>query len=340
MTLEHRLGRVSRAGSRSPWPWRRAARTRSGGPLERDRGGCSPLLRPEPAQRRAVEDALGREDRGCGVARRARRRTRGGASAGRRSRAYPRHGGAPGGPSSRYARPGSRQLHAARRAGARRGLPAAFGALDPEAAVDRLAFARWLVSPENPLTARVAVNRLWARLFGRGLVPPRRGTSAPRGLDARPTRSCSTGWPSSSASGWDQRALLRTIVSSEAYRQASARRPRAGARPRWDVALRATRASGWRRRWSGTSTLRAAGLLSSKRFGPSVFPPQPDGLWQAAFNGQRNWQESISRTATGAGSTCSCAGRSRTPCSRPSTRRAARRARSSASRRTRRCRPS
>ena len=87
--------------------------------------------------------------------------------------------------------------------------------------------------------------------------------------------------------GWDQKALLRTIVTSRAYRQASAVRAET---------LEADPDGVWLSRYPRQRleaemvrdvTLQAAGLLSAKRFGPSVYPPQPEGLWQAAFNGQR-----------------------------------------------------
>ena len=176
------------------------------------------------------------------------------------------------------------QVHAA--------IPAAFGALDPEAPVDRLAFARWLVSDGNPLTARVTVNRLWARLFGRGLVATE-GDFGSQG--ATPTHPELLDWLAVEfrEGGWDQKALLKTIVTSQAYRQASAVRPET---------LEADPDGVWLSRYPRQRleaemvrdvTLQAAGLLSHKRFGPSVYPPQPEGLWQAAFNGQRNWRESM-----------------------------------------------
>ena len=173
----------------------------------------------------------------------------------------------------------------------RAAIPAAFGGLPDDAPKDRLALARWLMSDGNPLTARVTVNRIWARLFGRGLV----ATEGDFGSQAAlPTHPELLDWLAVEfvESGWDQKALLRRIVSSETYRQSSVVR---------DVDRERDADGAWLARYPRQrleaemvrdTTLLAAGLLSRKRFGPSVFPPQPEGLWQAAFNGQRNWMES------------------------------------------------
>lgn len=176
------------------------------------------------------------------------------------------------------------QVHAA--------IPAAFGALDPDAPVDRLAFARWLVSDDNPLTARVTVNRLWARLFGRGLVATE-GDFGSQG--ATPTHPELLDWLAVEfrEGGWDQKALLKTIVTSRAYRQASAVRPETMEADPDGVWLSRYPRQRLEAEMVRDVTLQAAGLLSDKRYGPSVYPPQPEGLWQAAFNGQRNWRESM-----------------------------------------------
>jgi len=171
-------------------------------------------------------------------------------------------------------------------------VPAAFGSLDPGAPADRLAFARWLVSEENSLTARVQVNRLWARLFGRGIVATE-GDFGSQG--ASPTHPELLDWLAVEfqENGWDQKALLRTIVTSQAYQQASAVRAETmGADPDGVWLSRYPRQR-LEAEMVRDVTLQAAGLLSSKRFGPSVYPPQPEGLWQAAFNGQRDWRESM-----------------------------------------------
>ena len=171
-------------------------------------------------------------------------------------------------------------------------VPAAFGSLDPGAPADRLAFARWLVSDENSLTARVQVNRLWARLFGRGIVPTE-GDFGSQG--ASPTHPELLDWLAVEfrENGWDQKALLRTIVTSQAYQQASAVRAETMEADPDGVWLSRYPRQRLEAEMVRDVTLQAAGLLSSKRFGPSVYPPQPEGLWQAAFNGQRDWRESM-----------------------------------------------
>ncbi|MEM1450780.1 MAG: DUF1553 domain-containing protein [Planctomycetota bacterium] len=181
-----------------------------------------------------------------------------------------------------FLQPGE-QVHAA--------VPAAFPPLPEDAPADRLALARWLVSEENPLTARVAVNRVWSRLFGRGIVATE-GDFGSQG--AQPTHPELLDWLAVEfrESGWDHRALLRTIVTSRAYRQSS--RVHATSLENDPDAVWLSRYP--RQRLEAEMVrdvaLQAAGLLSTKRFGPSVYPPQPEGLWQAAFNGQRNWKES------------------------------------------------
>ncbi len=145
---------------------------------------------------------------------------------------------------------------------------------------NRLGLARWLILPEHPLTARVAVNRFWQELFGVGIVETAEDfgnqgalPSHPRLLDALAARFV--------ASGWDVKALLRSIVLSSTYRQSSAADPRVLAK---DPANRLL-ARGPRHRLDA-ETLRdqalfLGGLLSSRMGGPPVKPPQPAGLWKA-----------------------------------------------------------
>jgi mono/diheme cytochrome c family protein len=173
-------------------------------------------------------------------------------------------------------------------------VPAALHAWPADAPRDRLGLARWIASEQSPLTARVAVNRVWARLFGTGLVETQ-GDFGAQG--AQPSHPALLDWLAVEfmQSGWDQKALLRTIVTSATYRQAS--RADAGALAR-DPQNRLL-ARGPRFRLEAEMVrdvaLSISGLLSHELHGPSVYPPQPDGLWQAAFNGQRTWP-----TSTGA----------------------------------------
>jgi len=143
---------------------------------------------------------------------------------------------------------------------------------------DRLGLARWLVDGRNPLTARVAVNRDWQMFFGAGLVktvddfgtqgePP----SHPELLDWLATEFA--------ASGWDEKALLRLIVTSAAYRQSSRFTPELRARDPDNRLL----GRGPRLRLTAEmirdQALALGGLLVERLGGPSVKPYQPPGLW-------------------------------------------------------------
>lgn len=171
------------------------------------------------------------------------------------------------------------------------GTPAALHPMK-KGGVDRLALAQWLVSPDNPLTARVMVNRLWAALFGRGLVETEEDFGSQGAL---PTHEGLLDWLAVEymERGWDTKAMLELMVTSATYRQ-SARAPVAvrevdpdnrwlARAPRFRLDAETVR----------DQSLAFAGLLSPKLGGPSVFPPQPAGLWRAAFNGaDRRWPES------------------------------------------------
>jgi Protein of unknown function (DUF1553)/Protein of unknown function (DUF1549)/Planctomycete cytochrome C len=156
---------------------------------------------------------------------------------------------------------------------------------------NRLGLAHWLVDRQNPLTARVAVNRYWAQIFGVGLVETEEdfGTqgeppSHPELLDWLAVHYRD--------SGWNTKALLRLIVTSATYRQSSKVRPELLEKdPRNRLLARAPRVR-LEAEMVRDQALALSGLLSQKVGGPSVFPPQPGGLWQAAFNGERTWSTS------------------------------------------------
>jgi hypothetical protein len=171
------------------------------------------------------------------------------------------------------------------------GVPAAFNPFPENAPANRLGLAQWLVSRDNPLTARVAVNRLWAQLFGIGIVE----TEEDFGTQGQPPSHRELlDWLAVEFMDhrWDMKAILKTIVMSAAYRQSSRVTPELlGEDPRNRLLAR-----GPRRRLDAEmvrdQALALSGLLSRKLGGPSVYPRQPDGLWRAAFNGERTWATS------------------------------------------------
>jgi hypothetical protein len=171
------------------------------------------------------------------------------------------------------------------------GFPSAFHAAPPEGPTDRLKLARWLVDRNNPLTARVIVNRYWEALFDRGIV----ATSEDFGSQGElPTHPELLDWLAVRFmdSGWDTRALLRLIVTSAVYRQSSqVANDSVVTDPenRW-------LSRGPRKRISAETVrdqaLAASGLLSAKMYGPPVRPPQPSLGLTAAFGSSTDWKTS------------------------------------------------
>lgn len=171
-----------------------------------------------------------------------------------------------------------------------RGVPAALGQLPPTAPDNRLGLAQWLTHPENPLVARVAVNRLWELLFGVGLV----ATSEDFGMQGE--------WPSHPElldwlavefreQGWDVRRMLRLMVTSRAYQQRSTVRPELRERDPENRAL-----AYFPRRRLPAETIRdqalyVSGLLKETLGGASVKPYQPEGLWPEIAMPQSNTRD-------------------------------------------------
>ncbi|MEI6871735.1 MAG: DUF1553 domain-containing protein, partial [Verrucomicrobiota bacterium] len=171
-----------------------------------------------------------------------------------------------------------------------RGLPAALPPLPSGAPENRLGLAQWIVSPENPLTARVWVNRAWEKFFGTGIVKSSENfgsqsewPSHPELLDwlsaefMNPTLGTTVaGRP---AQNWDMKALQKLIVMSATYRQSAKVTPELLAKDPDNRLL----ARGPRFRLSGEilrdSALAVSGLLSEKLGGPSVRPYMPKGVW-------------------------------------------------------------
>jgi mono/diheme cytochrome c family protein len=171
------------------------------------------------------------------------------------------------------------------------GLPSAFHRPQEELPVDRLGFAQWLVSPENPLTARVVVNRFWESIFGVGLVRTSEEFGAQGELPSHPEL---LDWLAVELmeKGWDVNHILRLMVTSAAYRQSSKVTPEQAAQDPENRLL----ARGPRFRLSAEmirdQALFLGGLLSSKMYGPPVKPPQPKLGLSAAFGSGTDWDTS------------------------------------------------
>lgn len=173
-------------------------------------------------------------------------------------------------------------------------VPRAFNALPPSEPRDRLLLAKWLIDPTNPLTARVAVNRWWHELFGRGIV----STIDDFGTQGSPpTHPALLDWLAIElqSNGWSMKAIHRLIVTSSTYRQSSRWERDAHERDpdnRW-------LARGPRNRLPAElirdHALAIGNLLVDAMHGPPVYPPQPSGLWR-----QTGRNEPIFKTDEGA----------------------------------------
>jgi len=165
------------------------------------------------------------------------------------------------------------------------GVLAVLPPMDPAAPKTRLALARWIVSEENPLTARVAVNRLWQTYFGRGIVASVEDFGA-RG--DKPTHPELLDWLAIEfvRRGWDLKDMTRMLVTSATYRQSSAVTPeRLAADPGNEWLSRAPRYR-VEAEFVRDIALSASGLLSSKIGGPSIKPPLPDGALSMVYPGE------------------------------------------------------
>lgn len=171
------------------------------------------------------------------------------------------------------------------------GVPAFLPPLPQNAPASRLTFARWLFAPENPLTARVTVNRQWQAFFGRGLVKSledfgyqSEAPSHPELLD----------WLAVDfmEQGWSMKKLHRFIVTSATYKQSSRITPELAQKDAGNVLL----ARGARFRLDAEiirdASLKAAGVLSPKMGGPGVYPPQPVSVTTEGTYGKFEWATS------------------------------------------------
>lgn len=165
--------------------------------------------------------------------------------------------------------------------------PRFLGGFPAEAPRNRLGLARWLLAPENPLMARVTVNRAWQTMFGQGLVE----TSDNFGSQGSPpTHPELLDWMARDFAdhGWDWKRLLRGIALSTTYRQASKAAPDLLVRDPLNLLLARGPSKRLTAEMIRDQALAAGGLLAEKIGGPSVKPYQPDGLWESAWGGKYN----------------------------------------------------
>ncbi len=172
----------------------------------------------------------------------------------------------------------------------RPGTPAALHPLPPDPQPSRLTLARWVTAPDNPLTARVTVNRLWQELFGRGLVR----TSEDFGTQGeRPTHPELLDWLAAEfrARGWSMKQMIRLLVMSDTYRQSSRVRPELLSRDPDNTLLARQARLRLPAELVRDSALFAAGLLDTSLGGRSIRPPLPAGVAALGYAGGIKWVE-------------------------------------------------
>ena len=150
---------------------------------------------------------------------------------------------------------------------------------------DRLGLARWLTDRQHPLTARVAVNRIWRMHFGRGIVPTQEDFGSQGKL---PTHPALLDWLAARFmdDGWDVKALHRLIVTSETFRQSSSAPRESMVRDPDNLLLSRGPKTRLMAEEIRDSALAASGLLNRTIGGPSVKPYQPAGLWEQSGTGK------------------------------------------------------
>ena len=166
-------------------------------------------------------------------------------------------------------------------------VPKLFSPLPPGLNQKRLALARWLVSVDNPLTARVAVNRFWARLFGIGLVATEEDFGSSGEPPSHPALLDYLALRFQNENKWSVKEALKEMVLSRTYRQSSKVRAELLLRDPENRLL----AMGPRQRIPAEvirdQALAIGGLLSETQFGPPAYPPIPDGVWAPFQSGDR-----------------------------------------------------
>ena len=163
-------------------------------------------------------------------------------------------------------------------------VPGLFPHLPADAPRNRLTLAKWFFTPEQPLTARIAVNRYWEQLFGTGIVETLENFGS---VGEEPSHPELLDWLALHFQNdlhWDMKALLRELVTSATYRQSAKTTPALTERDPRNRLL----AHGPQQRLTAEmvrdQVLMAGGLLTGTMGGPPVMPPQPEGVWNSVYN--------------------------------------------------------
>ncbi|MCW1887071.1 PSD1 and planctomycete cytochrome C domain-containing protein [Luteolibacter flavescens] len=170
-------------------------------------------------------------------------------------------------------------------------IPSLTGGGTSDSRMTRLDMAAWLTGPENPLAARVMANRLWAELFGTGIVETQEDFGSSGLPPVNQPLLDHLALRLRDHHRWHLKPFLRELVLSASYRQSSKATPPAlAADPMNQLASR-----GPRQRLSAEmvrdQALLVSGLLSRKQYGKPVYPPQPEGVWKSVYSGAR-WDTS------------------------------------------------
>jgi hypothetical protein len=167
------------------------------------------------------------------------------------------------------------------------GVPHVFAFMGGEPVSNRLDFARWLVHPKNPLTARVLVNRVWEQLFGVGLVETVEDFGSSGEAPSNQALLDHLALAFQNEWRWDMKRLLREMTLSATYLQSSqATREQIEKDPRNRFLARGPRTR-LTAEMVRDQALAVSGLLSTNRYGPPVMPPQPDGIWRVVYSGEK-----------------------------------------------------
>lgn len=168
-------------------------------------------------------------------------------------------------------------------------VPAALNPLPNGAPANRLGFAKWLMDPSNPLTARTLANRCWEQLFGQGIVTTIEDFGTQGEVPSHPELLDYLAVRFSGAYGWSMKKLMREMVLSGTYRQDSRIADDRDPSNKWLSRGPRIRLNAEQVR---DQALSVSGLLSNKMYGQGVMPYQPDRVWQSVYSGEE-WKQSM-----------------------------------------------